>query len=379
MAGDQRPGRGHADEDGAGPGADAGAGFLAQRGVGLVADHDRVGVGDFLVVADEPLVGLDRDRAVGVVAAVEQRRPQALLVAAVGDLADELVDQVAAVGEDQDAAGLGRLDEADRGDRLAGAGRVLEPEAAGGAGVLGGLLDHLLVLVDGRFLPVLRLLVGGELLVLLVLVLLVVSSSSASARRRRRLGARLRRPSASSSTSPSASAAPSRRSSSVITCCWAISSASVPERASTWCGFSSAPSRSFGGSSARKRSSPSSSEKSRRHSIEGYSAPASSSLQRRVEGAAARGARAPAPRAPRRRAGRARGRTPPHARYRRLKELPRLAATSLVLAIEGFWVPPPPNTRQTAGASERGCRESVFPSPPEISAAPRTANRTYVL
>ena len=70
VAGDQRPGRGHADEDGAVPGADAGAGFLAQRGVRLVADHDRVGVGDFLVVADEPLVGLDRDRAVGVVAAV---------------------------------------------------------------------------------------------------------------------------------------------------------------------------------------------------------------------------------------------------------------------------------------------------------------------
>ena len=57
------------------------------------------------MVADEPLVGLDRDRAVGVVAVAEQRRAQALLVAAVGDLADELVDEVAAVGEDQDAAG----------------------------------------------------------------------------------------------------------------------------------------------------------------------------------------------------------------------------------------------------------------------------------
>ena len=112
--------------------------------------------------------------AVGVVAAVEQRRPQALLVAAVGDLADELVDQVAAVGEDQDAAGLGRLDEADRGDRLAGAGRVLEPEAAGGAGVLRCLLDHLLVLVGRRFLPVLGLLVGGELLVLLLQFLVLV-------------------------------------------------------------------------------------------------------------------------------------------------------------------------------------------------------------
>ncbi len=59
---------------------------------------------------------------------------------------------------------LRRLDEADRGDGLAGAGGVLEPEAAGGAGVLGRLLDRLLVLL-GRHLPVLRLLVGGQLLV----------------------------------------------------------------------------------------------------------------------------------------------------------------------------------------------------------------------
>ena len=151
MAGDQRAGRGHADEDRPGPGADAGAGFLAERGVRLVADHDRVGVGDFLVVADEPLVGLDRHRAVGVIATVHQRRAQALLVTAVGDLADELVDEVAAVGEDQDAAGPGRLDEADRGDGLAGAGRVLEPEAARGAGVLGRLLDDLLFVLGRGF------------------------------------------------------------------------------------------------------------------------------------------------------------------------------------------------------------------------------------
>ncbi len=128
------------------PGADAGARFLAERGVRLVADHDRVGVGDLLVVADEPLVGLDRHRAVGVVAAVEQRRAQPLLVAAIGDLADELVDEVAAMGEDQDAAGARGVDEADRGDGLAGAGGVLEPEAARGAGVLRRLGDRLLVL-----------------------------------------------------------------------------------------------------------------------------------------------------------------------------------------------------------------------------------------
>src|SRR6202012_5861889 len=112
--------------------------------------------------ADEPLVGLDRDRAFGVVAVAHQRRPQALLVAAVGDLADELVDQVAAVGADQDTAGPRRLDEADRGDGLARPGRVLEPEAPRRARVLGGLLDDLVfALGGGGFAPVLRLLVLG--------------------------------------------------------------------------------------------------------------------------------------------------------------------------------------------------------------------------
>ena len=68
----------------------------------LVADHDRVGVGDPAGVAHEPLVGLDRDRPVGRVVAVEQRRVDAVAVAAVAQLAVELVDEVAAVGQDQD-------------------------------------------------------------------------------------------------------------------------------------------------------------------------------------------------------------------------------------------------------------------------------------
>ena len=159
--------------------------------MGLVADHDRVGVGDALRVADEPLVGLDRDRPVGVVLAVEQRRREPLLVAAVGDLADELVDEVAAVGEDQDPAGARGLDEAERGDGLAGAGRVLEPEAARGAGVLGRLVDRRprrARLVD----PVLRLLVGVERRRLELLVgrlavrrrLLVAPSSGSACRTR---------------------------------------------------------------------------------------------------------------------------------------------------------------------------------------------------
>ena len=146
MAGDQRAGRRHADEDRAGPGADRGARLLAERGVRLVADHDRVGARDVAGVAHEPLVGLDGDRAVGAVLVPEQRRRDALLVAAVAQLADELVDEVAPVREDQHAAGARRLDEAERGDGLAGAGRMLEPEALGGVGVLGLLGELLLVL-----------------------------------------------------------------------------------------------------------------------------------------------------------------------------------------------------------------------------------------
>ena len=110
----------------------------------------------------------------GSLRVLEQRRAGALLVAAVVQLADELVDEVAAVGEDQDAAGARGLDEADRGDRLAGAGRVLEPEAARGARVL-RLLGELLASSSssslGGRVPVDRLVVLGDLLVALELLL----------------------------------------------------------------------------------------------------------------------------------------------------------------------------------------------------------------
>ncbi len=153
----------HADEDRARPRADRAACLLAQSGVGLVADHDRVGAGDPSGVAYEPLVGLYRDRALGRVLARVQGARDALLVAAVAQLAVELVNQVAAVREDQDAAGLRGLDEAERGHRLAGAGGVLEPEALGRVRVLGLVGDVLLVLVH----PVLGLLLGLLLDVLL--------------------------------------------------------------------------------------------------------------------------------------------------------------------------------------------------------------------
>ncbi len=174
MARDQRARGGHADEDRARPVADRAAGLLAQRRVRLVADDDRVGARDLAGVAHEPLVGLDRHRSLDRVLAEQQRTGDALGVAALAQLAVELVDEVAPVREDQDAAGLRGLDEAQRGDRLAGAGGVLEPEALGGVGVLGLLGQRLLVvlaLVD----PVAGLLVGlalglGVLLLVLALV-----------------------------------------------------------------------------------------------------------------------------------------------------------------------------------------------------------------
>ena len=194
VAGDQRARGGHADEDRPGPVADRGARLLAQRGVGLVADDDRVGARDLAGVAHEPLVGLDRHGALGRVLALQQRAADALRVAAVAQLAVELVDEVAPVGEDQHPARLGGLDEAERRDRLAGAGGVLEPEALGRVGVL-GLLGERVVLVlaprpsrgaPPRTLP--RLLLG--------------SSSSSSSRARRAA-----RPRSSSSSSSSSGAA----------------------------------------------------------------------------------------------------------------------------------------------------------------------------
>ena len=100
-----------------------------------------------------------------MVGPIEEGRREAVGVAAVRDLADELVDEVAAVGEDQDPAGAGGLDEADRGNGLAGAGGVLEPEAAARPRILGGLDDDVRVLLLG---PVLRLLCLGRFLLLIL-------------------------------------------------------------------------------------------------------------------------------------------------------------------------------------------------------------------
>ena len=176
----------------------------------------------------------------------QQRRADALLVAAVEQLAVELVDQVAAVGEDQDAAGARGLDEAHGRDGLAGAGGVLEPEAAGRVGVLGlgdGVGGRLLLELLG-LVPVERLLVLVDLLVALDLDL--VGGQLLDGLRRGGAASR---------------------------CCeaWisAVSAISVPDRASTWWGLSTVPSARCGSSSFSSRSRPSRSEYSRRHSTEG--------------------------------------------------------------------------------------------------------------
>ena len=208
VPGDERARRGHADEDGPGPLADRGRRLLAQRGVRLVADDDRVSGRDPARVAHEPLVGLDRDGTDDVLAVavvLEQGRALAVGVAARAQLAEELVDQVATVGEDQDAAGSRGLDEAHGGDGLAGPGGVLEPEALGGVGVVGRLAHlHVLVdIVDERLVvPVRRLLdlLGAgvvlllveldEVLVVLVLLVLVLFLLDREDRGRGRCGGR---------------------------------------------------------------------------------------------------------------------------------------------------------------------------------------------
>ena len=174
------------------------------------------------------------------VLAAQQRAVDAVAVAAVAQLAEELVDEVAAVGEDQDAAGARRLDEAEGGDGLAGAGGVLEPEALAGVGVLGRLGELLLVVVGGRLVvPVLR---------LLLLVVLGVLLAGDAGRGELDRGVGTRRCRCRSSTR------------------WASASSavSVPDSASTWCAERTVPSTSVGSSSPSRRSRPSSSENVRR-------------------------------------------------------------------------------------------------------------------
>ena len=121
----------------------------------LVADDELVGVArDLVDVPCEPRVGLDRDRVRRPRRRVarEHRVVEAVAVAVLGQVATELVDEQAAVREDQDALGARRLDEAGRSDRLAGCGRVAEAVAADRAGIDFDRqrLDDVLVKLDVR-------------------------------------------------------------------------------------------------------------------------------------------------------------------------------------------------------------------------------------
>ena len=183
------------------------------------------------------------------------------------------------MGQDQHSAGPRRLDEAERGDGLAGAGGVLEPEATVGAGVLGRAL-------------------GGDVLVELVLSSRQSCGSTSSARsslgvllffllprlraRRRRRSRCRRRP---ARRREPCGRGRRRRSlgdgcrccRSPLRCASASSAVSVPDSASTWWAERTVPSARCGSSSESSRSSPSSSEYDRRHSSDGTFSPASTS------------------------------------------------------------------------------------------------------
>ena len=343
VARDQRARGGHADEDRARPGADRRARLVPERGVRLVADDDRVGARDLARVAHEPLVGLDRDGALRGVLALQQRPADALRVAALAQLAEKLVDEVAAVGEDQHAARARRLDEAERGDRLARSGGVLEPEALRRVRVLGAVRERLVFgllflfpvarlllvgfvlelllgarprartrglllgdLLELRFELVLLLL--GLLLVLLVFVLVLLvqlartrTPALAVARQRSQLCALVRGRCVELERRGDDQLGRAQLGGAAVAvggrCASASSATSVPESASTWCEESIVPSASLGSSSESSRSRPSSSENWRRHAVDGMLHAFVELGERLVERATARRARAPARRA----------------------------------------------------------------------------------
>ena len=162
-------------------------------------------------------------------------------VALVAQVAGELVDEQAAVREDQDAEGAAGLDEARRGDRLPRSGRVAEAEAAHGAGVLA--------------------------LELGLVRLLVERVRRGPARPRARRPARPRGSAGARCPLPLVSAAVSSWS--------AISSVSIPASASTWWRRSSVPEASEGVSWPSTRSSPSMRPQSTFHRGDGAVSPAS--------------------------------------------------------------------------------------------------------
>jgi hypothetical protein len=136
---DQLLRRCHPDVDRLGEAADGGARLLAERRMRLVANHELVRLGiELLPVASEPGVGLDRQRALRARRPAFHRVGDPCAVPLGRQVAVELRNEQAPVGQDEDAERPRRLDEPGSGDRLAGRGRMAEAEPPDGAGVLLG-------------------------------------------------------------------------------------------------------------------------------------------------------------------------------------------------------------------------------------------------
>ena len=129
---DQLLGRSHADVQRLVVRADRLRRLLAERRVRLVGDHEVVRVArDLVVVPREPRVRLDRDRVLSRrLLATHDRVGETVAVALVGEVAVELLNEEAAVREDQHAERARGFDEARGRDRLAGRRRVAEAETA---------------------------------------------------------------------------------------------------------------------------------------------------------------------------------------------------------------------------------------------------------
>ena len=129
---DQLLGRSHADVQRLVVRADRLRRLLAERRVRLVGDHEVVRVArDLVVVPREPRVRLDRDRVLSRrLLATHDRVGETIAVALLGEVAVELLNEEAAVREDQHAERARGFDEARGRDRLAGRRRVAEAETA---------------------------------------------------------------------------------------------------------------------------------------------------------------------------------------------------------------------------------------------------------
>ena len=178
------------------------------------------------------------------------------------------------------------------GDGLAGAGRVLEPEAASGAGVVG---RRTLVLVRRLRLGLVVPVDGLLLLRLGLVVLLVHLFFRASSSKSRSSSSSSSSTAGSASSTLSVGAAPFPSSpfpfARPADCASVMSAISVPERASTWWADSSVPSARCGSSCGQEALEP---EHQRVLALPGHGRPLATRVDlgdRRVEGSPARRAR----------------------------------------------------------------------------------------